>query len=80
MATTSYEIAQVVDAQGQTCPMPIVMVAKAIRTLQSGQILQLLATDPGAKKDIPAWAGKTGNVVLETNEANGVLTFYIRKA
>ncbi len=80
MATTSYQVAQVVDAKGQTCPVPVVMVAKAARVLTSGQILELIATDAGAKKDIPAWASKTGNTVLETVEENGVLTFYIQKA
>jgi tRNA 2-thiouridine synthesizing protein A len=80
MATTSYQIAQVVDAKGQACPVPVVMLAKAIRTLASGQILELIATDAGSKKDIPAWAGKTGNTILETVEENGVFTFYIQKA
>ena len=79
MATT-YHIAKVVDAKGQACPMPIVMLAKAFKDLQSGQILEVLATDQGAKKDIPAWSQKTGNRLLEVVEENGVLTFYVQKA
>jgi tRNA 2-thiouridine synthesizing protein A len=79
MATT-YQLSQIVDAKGQTCPMPVVMLAKAIRNLPSGQILVVYATDPGAKKDIPAWANKTGNTLLETQEEQGVLSFFIQKA
>jgi tRNA 2-thiouridine synthesizing protein A len=79
MATT-YQIDKIVDAKGQTCPMPVVMLAKAIKDVQPGQILAVYATDPGAKKDIPAWANKTGNTLLETVEEPGVLAFYIKKA
>ena len=79
MAIAIYEVAQTVDATGKVCPTPVLMLAKAIRVLQSGQILALLATDQGAKADVPAWADKTGNALLETTEANGVMTFYIRK-
>jgi len=71
---------QVVDAKGQVCPMPIVTLAKAFKGLASGQTLAITATDPGAKKDVAAWAEKTGNSLLEMVEANGVLTFYLEKA
>ncbi len=79
MAAT-YQIDKTVDAKGQTCPMPVVMLAKAIKDLKPGQVLAVYATDPGAKKDIPAWANKTGNTLLETVEEPGLLTFYIKKA
>jgi tRNA 2-thiouridine synthesizing protein A len=79
MANT-YHVEQHIDAKGQMCPMPVLTLAKAIKSLQSGQILALIATDLGAKKDIPAWAEKTGNKLLETVEEGNVLTFYIQKA
>jgi len=78
MATT-YQVDKTVDAKGQVCPMPIVILAKAFRDLSAGQILAITATDPGAKKDVAAWAEKTGNSLLEMIEANGVLTFYLKK-
>jgi len=71
---------QYVDAKGQMCPMPVLALAKAMRTLAPGQVLAISATDQGAKTDIPAWAEKTGNILLETVEEAGVLTFYLRKA
>jgi tRNA 2-thiouridine synthesizing protein A len=69
-----------VDAKGQMCPMPILSLAKAIKELQPGQMIAIAATDPGSKKDIPAWAEKTGNPLLESTEADGVFTYYIKKA
>jgi tRNA 2-thiouridine synthesizing protein A len=79
MATT-YQADKVVDAKGQVCPMPIVNLAKGFKDLSAGQILALLATDPGAKKDVAAWAEKTGNTLLDMVEEGGVMTFYLKKA
>jgi TusA-related sulfurtransferase len=79
MATT-YQVDKFVDAKGQSCPMPVVMLAKAIREVTSGQILAISATDPGSKADVPAWADKTGNSLLEMVEDGGVFTFYLKKA
>lgn len=69
-----------VDARGQMCPMPIVTLAREMKLLQPGQVLAISVTDLGAKRDIPAWAEKTGNALLGETEATGVLTFYVRKA
>lgn len=79
MATT-YQVATYVDAKGQSCPVPILMIAKAFKTLTSGQILSISATDPGSKADVAAWANKTGNTLLEMVEEGGVFTFYLQKA
>lgn len=79
MATT-YQVATFVDAKGQSCPVPILMIAKAFKTLTSGQILSISATDPGSKADVAAWANKTGNTLLEMVEEGGVFTFYLQKA
>lgn len=79
MATTQ-AIDRYVDAKGQMCPMPVLTLAKAMKQLQPGQVLALSATDLGAKRDVPAWAEKTGNTLLETVDENGVLTFYLKKS
>jgi len=65
------------DCKGMFCPMPIVQLKKATKNMKPGQVLRLMATDPGSVRDIPAWAGKTGNKVLETSEKSGVFTFLI---
>ncbi|MGN7298301.1 sulfurtransferase TusA family protein [Ferdinandcohnia sp. SAFN-114] len=72
-------IDKVLDAKGLACPMPIVKTKKAIDSLESGQILEVLATDKGAKNDLTAWAASTGHELVETKEENGVLYFYIKK-
>ncbi|MFD1779151.1 sulfurtransferase TusA family protein [Fredinandcohnia salidurans] len=72
-------IDKVLDAKGLACPMPIVKTKKAIDDLESGQILEVLATDKGAKNDLTAWAASTGHEVVESKEENGVLYFYIKK-
>lgn len=56
-----------VDAKGQSCPGPLVSLAKAIKDAPAGVTFELLATDPGSKSDVPSWAELTGNV-LESAE------------
>ena len=79
MPNTDLVISREVDAKGQMCPMPIVMVAKAIKEIQPGQVLVLYATDQGARRDVPAWASRTDNKILDVVEENGVLAFYIQR-
>lgn len=72
-------LATTVDATGKSCPMPVLMTAKAAKTLNSGDVFLVMATDSGARSDIPAWASQTGNELLESAEEGNVLKFYIRK-
>jgi tRNA 2-thiouridine synthesizing protein A len=76
---SSEQIAQVVDAKGLSCPMPIVKTAQAIKGLASGQLLEVLATDPGSSKDFAAWSKSTGNPLVEQSEEGGVFRFVLRK-
>jgi tRNA 2-thiouridine synthesizing protein A len=75
----SLQISEVVDARGQSCPMPIVNTAKAVRLLPSGTLVEVLATDPGSVKDFAAWARATGNELVEQTTADGVYRFVLRK-
>jgi tRNA 2-thiouridine synthesizing protein A len=59
-----------VDAKGQSCPGPLVSLAKALKEAPSGVTFELLATDPGSRSDVPSWAELTGNV-LESAETLG---------
>ena len=67
-----------VDAKGMYCPMPIVKLKKATKTMEPGQVLKLISTDPGSKRDVPAWANKTGAEILDSTEENGEFTFLIK--
>ena len=73
-------IKQTLDAKGLACPMPIVKTKKAIDTLNSGEVLEVLVTDKGALNDFTAWAGAGGHTIVEQKEEAGVMYFYIQKA
>src|SRR5689334_11671268 len=75
--TTQLHVDHVVNAKGQMCPMPILMLKKAWKDVAPGQIVAIAATDQGARRDIPTWAEATGNRLLDMTEESGVLTFYL---
>jgi len=68
-----------VDARGLNCPLPILRSKKALQEMSAGQTLRIIATDPGSVKDFQAFARQTGNDLLESAEASGEYTFYIRR-
>jgi TusA-related sulfurtransferase len=70
---------KVLDAKGLACPMPIVSTKKAMTGLESGQTLEIHATDKGAKNDLAAWAKSGGHELLSDTEEDGVLKFWIKK-
>ena len=73
--------ATTVDAKGQSCPGPLVSLAKALRPGQPGDLFELLATDPGSRSDVPSWAEISGNELLETSTLeDGTYRYLIRKA
>jgi len=67
------------DCKGLSCPMPIIKLAKTIKPMKSGQVLEMAGTDPGSKEDVPKWCKKTGNELLDVKEESGVNIFYIKK-
>ena len=73
-------ITKTLDAKGLACPMPIVRTKKTIDSMDSGDVLEVLATDKGALNDFAAWTKSGGHTILEQKEEDGVLTFYIQKA
>ena len=76
---TTPEFAAQVDAKGLSCPMPIVKTAQAMKGLASGQLLEVLATDPGSTKDLEAWSKSTGNPLVESSVEGSVFRFVLRK-
>jgi tRNA 2-thiouridine synthesizing protein A len=67
------------DARGLNCPLPILRAKKALGEMTSGQVLRIVATDPGAVKDFQAFAKQTGNELLSHEEANKEFTFFMKK-
>ena len=70
---------KVQDSLGQACPMPIVNMAKNMRGMTAGQVLEIRADDEGAHADIPAWCEQTGNGFLGEEQADGYFKYYVRK-
>jgi tRNA 2-thiouridine synthesizing protein A len=73
------QIAHQLDARGLSCPMPIVKTAQAVRTLPSGVLVEVLATDAGSVKDFAAWSRTTGNELVESSSDGAVYRFVIRR-
>jgi tRNA 2-thiouridine synthesizing protein A len=73
------DFAKELDARGLNCPLPILRTKKAIAELNSGEVLKIVATDPGAVKDFEAFAKQTGNELLSHSEAGGEFTFFMKK-
>jgi tRNA 2-thiouridine synthesizing protein A len=68
-----------IDARGLNCPLPILRAKKALTDLQSGQVLKVLATDPGSVKDFQTFARQTGHQLLSHDESNKEFTFFMKK-
>lgn len=67
------------DARGLNCPLPILRTKKALAEMSTGQVLRIVATDPGSVKDFQAFAKQTGNALLSQAEANNEFTFMMKK-
>jgi len=68
-----------VDARGQSCPGPLVSLAKSLKESPEGVTFELLATDPGSKSDVPSWSKLSGHELLDSSETAGVYRYVIRK-
>lgn len=67
------------DAKGLNCPLPILRAKKSMNGMEAGQVLRIVATDPGSVKDFDAYCKQTGNTLLETGEEDGAFVFFIQK-
>ncbi|OJX38952.1 MAG: response regulator SirA [Chloroflexi bacterium 44-23] len=67
------------DCSGMACPMPILKTKKAVESLQLGQVLEMIATDPGSTSDIDAWTQKTGHELVDSRQEGNKYIFYIKK-
>ena len=67
------------DVKGLNCPLPILRTKKALSEMSSGQVLRVLATDPGAVKDFHAFARQTGNQLLSDAEVDQAFEFYFKR-
>jgi tRNA 2-thiouridine synthesizing protein A len=75
----STPVTTTLDFKGLSCPLPIVKTAVAIKGLRPGELVEVLATDPGSVADFTAWSKATGNQLLEHTSDGGVYRFVIQK-
>jgi tRNA 2-thiouridine synthesizing protein A len=68
-----------VDARGLSCPLPILRAKKALSAMESGQVLKVVATDPGSVRDFQAFARQTGNVLLEQDTVGKDFLHFLRR-
>jgi tRNA 2-thiouridine synthesizing protein A len=67
------------DARGLNCPLPILRARKALNEMQAGQVLRIIATDPGSVKDFESFAKQTGNALLSQSANDKEFTFFLKK-
>jgi tRNA 2-thiouridine synthesizing protein A len=70
---------QTLDCSGMACPMPILKTKKAVDGLAVGQILKMIATDPGSTSDMQAWTQKTGHELVASERDGDKYVFYVKK-
>lgn len=68
------------DASGLACPLPIVKTKKALADMAPGQVLRVVATDPGSVCDMAAFAEQTGHALLHSGSEGGKYVFFLKKA
>ena len=74
------KVDKVMDLKNLPCPMPVVKVSKGIKEIEIGQVIQAISTDPGSLTDFPAWARSSGNEILDTEQNDEEIVFYIKRA
>jgi tRNA 2-thiouridine synthesizing protein A len=72
-------ITKTLDLKGLLCPMPVVKMAKAIKEVEIGELIEAFATDPGVMADMPAWCRSTGNELVTLEKLDKQFHFIVRR-
>jgi len=67
------------DLKGLACPMPIVRMGQEIGSVEVGQIIHAVTTDPGSLSDFPAWAESMGHEIVKTEQTGGEIGFWVKR-
>ncbi len=79
MEALAVDFDQELDTRGLSCPLPILKTKKSLNDLASGQVLKIVATDPGSVKDMQAFSKQTGHALLSSEELNKTFIFFMKK-
>lgn len=77
--TPGNESATLLDCRGQLCPVPIIRLSKAVKSVQVGQLVKMLATDPGSDPDMKAWEKQTGHAIVSSSHDGKEFQFVVRR-
>jgi rhodanese-related sulfurtransferase/TusA-related sulfurtransferase len=77
---TTFQVDRTLECEGLACPLPVVRTKKAIEELNTGEVLEVRATDKGSVADLQSWAKRTGHQYIGLKEEDGVFRHYIRKS
>ena len=72
-------IASTLDCRGLLCPLPIIRLSKAVKAVDVGAVIEMLATDPGSVPDMEAFEKQTGHKILERSEVKGTFRFLVQR-
>ena len=73
------KVDKVMDLKGLPCPMPIVKIGQEIESVEVGQIIQAITTDPGSLSDFPAWAESSGHEIINTEQTGDEIIFWVKR-
>jgi tRNA 2-thiouridine synthesizing protein A len=80
MNKSEITVTQTLDTSGKCCPMPMVDSNKTMKKMQTGDVLEIIATDSGTLRDIPSWCERTGNeLLLSEDDGNSIFKYYVKK-
>ena len=78
-AAQNQHVDQKLDASGLNCPLPLLKAKQALNALESGQVLELICTDPGSVRDFQVFSEQSGHQLLHAVEAQGIYSYWLRK-
>ncbi|MDZ7652541.1 MAG: sulfurtransferase TusA family protein [Burkholderiaceae bacterium] len=78
-ASSVHHFDREIDTRGLNCPLPILRAKKALAEMASGQVLRIVATDPGSVRDFQAFARQTGNELLGQDTAGKEFNHYLKR-
>lgn len=73
------DITRELDTRGLNCPLPILKAKKTLAEMASGEVLKVIATDPGSMRDFQAFAKQTGNELIEQTATGDEFTIVMRR-
>lgn len=74
------KVSRTIDARGSFCPGPLMELIRAVKEAQIGEVIEVLSSDQGSKRDIPLWVSKAGHILLSITEKEGYTSFLVKKA